>query len=97
MGVNTLTKIMKGILTTVSTVCAAAWGAFFAYATEEGSEVTGRAADFMFGMDVLQKICLVIVIVVAVAVLGFYLIKMILKKMHVPPEDKSKEQTQDKE
>ena len=39
-------------------------------------------------MDVLQKVCLVIVMIVVVFIFGFYIAKLVLKKMHVPPEDK---------
>ena len=39
-------------------------------------------------MDVFQKVCLIIVIIVAALVLLFYIAKMILKKLHVPLEQK---------
>ena len=41
----------------------------------------------MMTMDVLQKVCLVIVVIVAVAVLAFYVVKMVLKKLYVHEEE----------
>lgn len=61
-----------------------------AYAAEQGTEAA-EAADLMSTMDVLQKISLVIIIIAAVLIMGFYVVKMILKKMHVPPEVKPEE------
>ena len=58
------------------------------FATEQGTEPVDRAASgFMMTMDVLQKVCLVIVVIVAVAVLAFYVVKMVLKKLYVHEEE----------
>lgn len=72
----------------ICTIWASTASTLTAYATEQGAENAGRAARFMLTMDVLQKVCLVIVIVIAVLILAFYIVKTVLKKLHVPPEEK---------
>lgn len=63
------------------------------FATEQGTEPLERGASgFMLTMDVLQKVCLVIVIVVAVAVLAFYAVKLVLKKLYVPEEEQKQDE-----
>ena len=71
--------------------CTSVWGILEAYATEASTEPMGRAAKVMLTMDVLQKICLWIVIGVAAIVLAFYVLKLILKKIHVPPQENGEE------
>ncbi len=48
----------------------------------------------MLAMDVLQKVCLIIVITVVVLFLAFYVAKTVLKKMHVAPEEKDRDMEQ---
>ncbi len=67
-------------ISTASTLCA--------YAAEQGTEAPGGPPGLLSTMDVLQKVCLVIVMIVVVFIFGFYIAKLVLKKMHVPPEDK---------
>ncbi len=45
----------------------------------------------MLTMDVLQRICLGIVITAVVLFLIFYIVKAVLKKLHVMPTEKEKE------
>ena len=45
----------------------------------------------MSTMDALQKVSIVIIIIAAVLLLAFYIAKMVLRKMHVPPEVKPEE------
>jgi ammonia channel protein AmtB len=54
-------------------------------------EPAGRAAKVMLTMDVLQRICLGIVITAVVLFLIFYIVKAVLKKLHVAPEEKEEE------
>lgn len=51
-------------------------------------EPAGRAAKVMLTMDVLQRICLGIVITAVVLFLIFYIIKAVLKKLNAASEDK---------
>lgn len=61
-----------------------------AYAAEQGTEQISRAARVMSVMDVLQTVCIVIVIAVAVLVLGFYLLKMIFARTPASLDQKEK-------
>ena len=93
-GVITLRNKVNRILAAICTVLvsmASKVSMLSAYATEQGTESAGDASGFMLTMDVLQKVCLVIVVAVAVLVLAFYVVKLVLKKMHVPPEEKTEE------
>lgn len=71
-------------------------GTISVYATEQGTEAVEQASAFLRTMDVLQKVCLIIVLIVAVLMLAFYVLKMILRTMHVPPQEKDKEKTDEK-
>lgn len=55
-------------------------------------EPVGRAAKVMLTMDMLQRICLGIVIAAVVLFLIFYIVKAVLKKLHVAPAEKGEEQ-----
>lgn len=66
----------------------------YVYATEEGPEQAGTAFDLFTIMDVLQKVCIGIVIAVVVVIFGFYVAKLVLKKLHVPPEEKQPDEDQ---
>ena len=55
-------------------------------------EPAGRAAKVMLTMDVLQRICLGIVITAVVLFLMFYIVKAVLKKLLVAPAEKGEEQ-----
>ncbi len=81
---------VRKILATVCAIWVSMAGTLTAFATEQGTEPLERGASgFMLTMDVLQKVCLVIVIIVAVAVLAFYAVKLVLKKLYVPPRESS--------
>lgn len=56
-------------------------------------EPAGRAAKVMLTMDVLQRICLGIVITAVVLFLIFYIVKAVLKKLLVAPEEKEEKTT----
>ena len=60
------------------------------HATEQGTEA-GSASGLMSTMDALQKVSIVIIIIAAVLLLAFYIAKIVLRKMHVPPEVKPEE------
>jgi ammonia channel protein AmtB len=53
----------------------------------------GRAAKVMLTMDVLQRICLGIVITAVVLFLIFYIVKAVLKKLHAAPEENEEKTT----
>lgn len=55
-------------------------------------EPAGRAAKVMLTMDVLQRICLGIVITAVVLFLIFYIAKAVLKRLLVVPAEKGEEQ-----
>ena len=52
-----------------------------------------RAAKVMLTMDVLQRICLGIVITAVVLFLIFYIVKAVLKKLHAAPEENEEKTT----
>ena len=56
-------------------------------------EPASRAAKVMLTMDVLQKVCLGIVITAVVLFLIFYIVKAVLKKLHAAPEDNEEKTT----
>ena len=60
-------------------------------------EPAGRAAKVMLTMDVLQRICLGIVITAVVLFLIFYIVKAVLKKLHVVPVEKGEENDNEQE
>lgn len=80
----------------ICAVWASMLGTVSVYATEQVTEAVQEVSPFLHVMDVMQKVCLVIVIAVAVIMLAFYVFKMILKSMHVPPQEKDKEKTDEK-
>ena len=84
---------MRKFWAAICTVWASTASTLTAFAAEQGTEVA-ESANLMSTMDVLQKISLVIIIIAAVLIMGFYVVKMILKKMHVPPEEKQNEPEQ---
>jgi uncharacterized protein (DUF2062 family) len=61
-----------------------------AHAAEQETEQISRAARVLSVMDVLQTVCIVIVIAAAVLVLGFYLLKMIFARTPASSETKEK-------
>ncbi len=81
---------MMKIWAAICTVWASTASTLSAYAAEQGTDAV-ESANLMSTMDVLQKISLVIIIIAAVLIMGFYVVKMILMKMHVPPEVKPEE------
>ncbi len=86
-GVITLKKIFLIVWTAICAVWATTACTMLVFAEEPA----GRAAKVMLTMDVLQTVCLIIVIAAAILVLAFYVVKLVLKKLHVAPEDKDQE------
>ena len=76
---------MSKIWAAICSVGASTASILTVHATEQGADVA-ESVNLMTTMDVLQKVCVVIIIIAAVLLLAFYIAKMILKKMHVPPE-----------
>ena len=72
---------------TICTGLAGMAGSFCVFAEEPAD----RAAKVMLTMDVLQRICLGIVITAVVLFLIFYIVKAVLKKLHVAPAEKEEE------
>ena len=85
---------MMKIWAAICTVWASTASTLTAFAAEQGTDAA-EAADLMSTMDVLQKVSGVIIIIAAVLIMGFYVVKMILKKLHVPPEQKQNESEQE--
>ena len=90
----TLNKsIFKKIWAVVCTAGASTAGTLLAFA---GEQAEGQS-KLMLSMDVIQTVSLILVITVAVVILALYVAKMVLKKMHVAPEEEEKTIEQAKE
>lgn len=81
-------KVFLTIWAAICTVWVSTASTCLAFASEALTEQSDTAAKVLLTMDVFQKVCLIIVIIVAALVLLFYIAKMILKKLHVPLEQK---------
>ena len=88
---------MKKIFLTAWAAICTGWagigGSLYAFAEEQ----TERAAKVMLTMDVLQKVCLGIVITAVVLLLIFRIAKAVLKKLHVVPVEKGQKNDNEQE
>lgn len=86
---------MKKILLTawaaICTLWASMAGSSIALASEAATEQTDQAAGVLLTMDILQKVSLGIVITAVVLFLIFYIVKAVLKRLHIAPEEKEEE------
>ena len=80
-------SMIKTLWAAISACALGAMGTLVAFA---GEQETAEAGRVLATMDVLQKVSLIVVITVAVAVFIFYAVKMVLKKMYVAPEEDEK-------
>ena len=85
-------KILLGTWAAICTVCASTAVSSIALASEAATEQTDQAAGVLLTMDILQKVSLGIVITAVVLFLIFYIVKAVLKKLHVAPAEKGEEQ-----
>ena len=83
---------MKKVLLTAWATACTLWASIastcLARASEQTNAVTENAEKVLLTMDVLQTVCLVIVITAVVLFLLFYIAKAVLKRLHDAPEDK---------
>lgn len=79
-------RVIKTVYTGVSTACIALACTFGAVATEQAEPSASRMARAMDIMDIVQKVSLWVLIIVISLVAVWYLAKMILRHIHVPPE-----------
>ena len=85
-------SIFKKIWAIVCTVEASTAGTLLVFAGEQAE----RQSKLMMSMDIIQTVSLILVITVAVVLLALYAAKMVLKQMHVAPEE-NEEQTTEQE
>lgn len=85
---------MRTAITTAWKTICTAWialsGTLCVYATEQSTEPATRASQMLDIIDAIQKVCLWIVIVAVTVFIAWYVIKRVLRRMHVPPEEKEK-------
>lgn len=84
-------KDLRTVWTAICAAITAAWGTVGAFAAEQGAEPLSRAARANQIMDVIQKVSLWILIVAVALFVCWYAVKVILKKIHVPPEQKEED------
>ena len=84
-------KILLGTWAAICTVWASTAVSSIALASEAATEQTDQAAGVLLTMDILQKVSLGIGITAVVLFLIFYIVKAVLKKLHVVPEEKEEE------
>lgn len=84
-------KDLRTVWTAICTAITATAGTLCTYAAEQGTEPLSRAARANQILDVIQKVSLWILIVAVSLFVCWYAVKVILKKMHVPPEQKEKD------
>lgn len=87
-------QMLRKLWVVLSMILVSTSGTLCVYATEQGPEQAGAASDLFTIMDVLQKVCIGIVIAVVVVIFCFYVAKLVLKKLHVPPEEKQPDEDQ---
>ncbi len=82
-------SIFKKIWAVVCTAGASTAGTLLAFA---GEQAEGQS-KLMLSMDVIQTVSLILVITVAVVIFALYAAKMVLKRMHVAPEENEEKTT----
>ena len=95
--------ILKKIFLAAWTAVCTAWiciaGTLPLLASEQASETAENTEKMLLTMDILQTVCIVIVITAVLLFVAFYILKAVLKKMHVAPtwqEQDAEHQTKEK-
>ncbi len=86
-------RMIRAIWTTALAACMAVTGAFGVHA-EEATDQLSRATRANKLLDTVQGVSLWILIISVSLFVAWYVVKTVLKRIHVPPEEKG-EQTDD--
>ena len=80
-------RMIRTLWTIAGAACMAVAGVFGVHA-EEATEQLSRAAQANQMLDTIQGVSLWILIIAVSLFVGWYVIKTVLERIHVPPEQK---------
>lgn len=89
-------RVIRTVYTTVGTAIMAVAGAFGVHAAET-TEQLSRAARANQMLDTVQAVCLWILILAISLFVVWYVAKAVLKRIHIPPEEKGEQADDQKE
>lgn len=85
-------RVFLTVWAAVCALCGSMAGVCLASASEQTSTAAENAEKVLLTMDVFQTVSLVIVITAVVLFVAFYAVKAVLKKLHVEPENRDREE-----